>query len=183
MASNKRSLKSYVRFDGTGRVIAGSNILQRFKPKVGKWKQTQAYECCNDIVLAGDWNLITVYLPPLGAGLLNFPNHVDNVGEINPNLVGNGEVMLYINTSNLATEVQPELVSLPGKKGYLTLTQGVNSVTYKFLGTAFQYSTGIVSFDTIFGTSPAGSLQILIPSAGSFNIFDPISIKLQYIDF
>lgn len=45
--SNKRDLKAYVRYDGTGRVIAGSLILQRFKPKVGNWQETPAYECCN----------------------------------------------------------------------------------------------------------------------------------------
>lgn len=47
MATNKRDLKAYVRYDGTGRVIAGSLILQRFKPKVGNWKEINAYECCN----------------------------------------------------------------------------------------------------------------------------------------
>jgi len=47
MASNKRDLKAYVRFDGTGRVISGSLILNRFKPAVGNWKETPAYECCN----------------------------------------------------------------------------------------------------------------------------------------
>lgn len=47
MASNKKSLKAYVRYDGTGRVIAGSNILQRIKPKDGNWKQIGAYECCD----------------------------------------------------------------------------------------------------------------------------------------
>jgi len=47
MASNRRDLKAYVRFDGTGRVISGSLILQRFKPKVGNWQEIDAYECCN----------------------------------------------------------------------------------------------------------------------------------------
>jgi hypothetical protein len=47
MASNRRDLKAYVRFDGTGRLISGSLILQRFKPKVGNWKEIPAYECCN----------------------------------------------------------------------------------------------------------------------------------------
>lgn len=47
MASNRRDLKAYVRFDGTGRVIAGSLILNRFKPAVGNWKEIPAYECCN----------------------------------------------------------------------------------------------------------------------------------------
>jgi hypothetical protein len=42
-------LKAYVRFDGTGRVIAGSLILQRFKPKVGNWHEIPATECCQYI--------------------------------------------------------------------------------------------------------------------------------------
>ena len=48
MAQNTNSsLKAYVRYDGTGRVIAGSLILQRFKPKVGNWQEIDANECCN----------------------------------------------------------------------------------------------------------------------------------------
>ena len=50
MATNKRDLKAFVRFDGTGRVIPGSLILQRSKPKVGNWQQIDAYECCNPTV-------------------------------------------------------------------------------------------------------------------------------------
>ena len=45
--STTNKLKAYVRYDGTGRVIAGSLILQRFKPKVGNWQEIDAYECCN----------------------------------------------------------------------------------------------------------------------------------------
>lgn len=44
---NNQRLKAYVRFDGSGRVVAGSLILRRKKPKVGKWVEIQAYECCN----------------------------------------------------------------------------------------------------------------------------------------
>lgn len=51
MASNKKDLKAYVRYDGTGRVIAGSLILQRSKPKVGNWEQIGAYECCDPYCL------------------------------------------------------------------------------------------------------------------------------------
>jgi hypothetical protein len=47
MANSNNNLKAYVRFDGTGRVIAGSLILQRFKPKVGNWVEIPANECCN----------------------------------------------------------------------------------------------------------------------------------------
>ena len=47
MANSNNQLKAYVRYDGTGRVIAGSLILQRFKPKVGNWVEIDANECCN----------------------------------------------------------------------------------------------------------------------------------------
>jgi hypothetical protein len=47
MGSNKRDLKAYVRYDGSGRVVAGSLILRRQKPKVGNWTEVQGYECCN----------------------------------------------------------------------------------------------------------------------------------------
>lgn len=49
MANSNNQLKAYVRFDGTGRVIPGSLILQRFKPKDGNWQETDAKLCCNDI--------------------------------------------------------------------------------------------------------------------------------------
>ena len=51
MATNKRDLKAYSRFDGTGRIVPGSTVLRRQKPKVGTWIETQAYECCNDVTL------------------------------------------------------------------------------------------------------------------------------------
>lgn len=44
---DKRPLKAFVRFDGSGRVVAGSLILRRKMPKVGKWQEIVAYECCN----------------------------------------------------------------------------------------------------------------------------------------
>lgn len=45
--SNKRILKAFVRWDGQGRVIAGSLVLRQSKPKVGNWQEITAYECCN----------------------------------------------------------------------------------------------------------------------------------------
>jgi hypothetical protein len=47
MANNQRDLKAFVRFDGSGRVVAGSLILRKNKPKVGRWQEIPAYECCN----------------------------------------------------------------------------------------------------------------------------------------
>lgn len=51
MASNKRLLKAYARFDGSGRVVASSTIFRKNMPKVGKWKEVQEYLCCNGVEL------------------------------------------------------------------------------------------------------------------------------------
>ena len=45
--ANQRNLKAFVRFDGSGRIVAGSLILRKNKPKVGRWIEIPAYECCN----------------------------------------------------------------------------------------------------------------------------------------
>ena len=37
---NKRPLNAYVRYDGSGRVVAGSLVLRRKMPKVGNWKDS-----------------------------------------------------------------------------------------------------------------------------------------------
>jgi hypothetical protein len=47
MASNARTLKAYVRFDGSGRIVAGSLILRKNMPKVGTWMEIQSNQCCN----------------------------------------------------------------------------------------------------------------------------------------
>ena len=47
MASNRKTLKAFVRVDGSGRTVAGSNIMRINKPKVGNWREIQAYECCD----------------------------------------------------------------------------------------------------------------------------------------
>lgn len=48
MGSLNKNLKAYVRIDASGRVVAGSLVLRKNKPKVGRWNEIQTYECCND---------------------------------------------------------------------------------------------------------------------------------------
>lgn len=43
----QNKLKAFVRFDGSGRVIPSSLILQKSKPKVGNWKEINATQCCD----------------------------------------------------------------------------------------------------------------------------------------
>jgi hypothetical protein len=49
MATNNRPLKSYIRYDGSGRAVSSSLIWRKNKPKVGNWKEVQGYECCNPV--------------------------------------------------------------------------------------------------------------------------------------
>lgn len=61
MATNNK-LKAYVRFDGSGRIIPSSLILQRSKPKVGNWREINSKECCDNACSApvyGDDFLVT----------------------------------------------------------------------------------------------------------------------------
>jgi hypothetical protein len=43
--------KTYIRVDSSGRDVAGSNVLRNSMPKNGKWKEVQAYACCNPFIL------------------------------------------------------------------------------------------------------------------------------------
>jgi hypothetical protein len=45
--ANKTDLKAYLKYDGSGKMIPGSLILSRSKPKVGDWSEIDAYKCCN----------------------------------------------------------------------------------------------------------------------------------------
>lgn len=44
---NLRDLKAFVRYDGSGRVVAGSLIFRKKKPTVGNFQQINSYKCCN----------------------------------------------------------------------------------------------------------------------------------------
>jgi len=43
----QRDLKAFVRYDGSGRVVASSLILRKNKPRVGRWVEIPQYLCCN----------------------------------------------------------------------------------------------------------------------------------------
>ena len=107
MATNKRDLRAYVRFDGTGRIIPGSLVLRRSKPKVGDWKEIQTYECCDNLSCTPNyspWRIVTggqagdgvVLIDDLGEG--NCPSFTF----VGPN-DGDGSGWVYL-TQYFATE-------------------------------------------------------------------------------
>jgi len=83
--TNKRDLKAFVRYDGSGRVVAGSLILRRQKPKVGKWKEIQGYQCCNAPILNS--GATTPAFPVTGPQGVIYCDTVNN-GYVNWRVVG-----------------------------------------------------------------------------------------------
>lgn len=47
MSNLLKGLKAFVKYDGTGRIVPSSLILQRNKPEVGDWEEIKAHKCCN----------------------------------------------------------------------------------------------------------------------------------------
>ena len=45
-SNNNNKLKAFVRFDGSGRIVPSSLIVQSIKPKDGNWRQINSKECC-----------------------------------------------------------------------------------------------------------------------------------------
>lgn len=89
--TNKRDLKAFVRFDGSHRVVPSSLVLRRKKPKVGKWVEISAYECCNllnvtftmcSIVAGRDGDFQILVLPdrPSDANLVLSLTATDDLG-------------------------------------------------------------------------------------------------------
>lgn len=117
MATNKRDLKAYSRFDGTGRIVPGSTVLRRNKPKNGNWKETQAYECC-------DGNGCD--LPPITLTASGFTSAVFD-RSCTPNIIFrcDGNLVLEIRTSEI---FRPTPFSMVGFYNDL-------SVTYSWMGT------------------------------------------------
>ena len=102
MSINKKDLKGFVRFDGSGRVVSGSLILRKSKPKVGKWQEVIGYECCNtdqtpivvDIIDSFPFTYPDMVLQSIGgAGMYLFNNGT------NVTVTDVADLTTYLNTS------------------------------------------------------------------------------------
>ena len=41
-----KELKAFVRYDGSGRVVSGSLVFRKNKPKNGRWVEITKNQCC-----------------------------------------------------------------------------------------------------------------------------------------
>ena len=83
MATNKK-LKAFARIDGSGRVVPGTLLLRERKPKVGKWKEVEANECCNTIDAC--FTALFSYGPDAADSLYIFIEHIPIIGS--PDVTG-----------------------------------------------------------------------------------------------
>lgn len=79
---DQRPLKAYVRFDGTGRIVPSSLILRRKKPKVGKWVEIPAYECCNPTTTSTTTAACIAYVWEYTVTAENVENATGNTGAV-----------------------------------------------------------------------------------------------------
>ena len=106
--ANKKDLKAFVRYDGTGRVIAGSLILQRFKPKDGNWQQIGAYQCCDPYCLPPVYGEDYIVVD-----ILNVPGGIDFIIATNPFISGLVLEVCMVNCdSTPPSRIIPEQIEL-----------------------------------------------------------------------
>lgn len=120
--ANKRDLKAYVRYDANGRLIAGSLILQRFKPKVGNWQEIQAYECCNFIPTTSTTSTTTTAVPIPSELCVNSNDDFDIVGTY---IIGEGTMFDYPVWNNDLYDIQ--VGSIGGTSFFWTITGGIDT--------------------------------------------------------
>lgn len=84
---DKRPLKAYVRYDGNGRLIPGSLILSRIKPKNGGYIETPGYECCNDTTTT--------------TTTTGIPGNVEIAASSDFDIDGDFTIEMFVNMSNL----------------------------------------------------------------------------------
>ena len=198
--ANKRNLKAYVRYDGTGRIIPGSLILNRFKPAVGNWKETLAYECCNytptktfNFDVTADWSLSTpavinaasfrTFLESGQDGEGN-NNSLDNVvitdfslinGRLRCNLTANGNSR-YLQLSNMNITSVISFGNISGTLNQLRLTDNnitsVDNVIWpSALRQLYLYGNSIISFNPI--AALPNELEELDLGGNQLTSFDP----------
>jgi hypothetical protein len=133
---------------------------------------------------AGVYYLVQDYNPAIDNGSITFPDHATNIGQLNPNLVGQSDystyaTQIYINGYDFyGNNNFGYLSKIINNFGMLTLTQGSNEVVYSFTNQSFQSDTNpdSVFADFVYEGSPFGSITVLKPATSDFNTDDPIII-------
>ena len=129
--TNNRPLKSFIRYDGSGRAVSSSLIWRKNKPKVGNWKEVQGYECCNPGGGLSNKIVTTTLTIPEGDQAfiqvgISSSDCIDNSTflALTTNITSYSELLNFLNTNysfmGLFTYTAPETISLQlSSEGYI----------------------------------------------------------------
>jgi hypothetical protein len=178
--NNKKDLKAFVRYDGSGRVVAGSLILRRKKPKVGKWTEIQGYECCTDHTLtttvATDLSALPVKMRFYCGGTLG-SELLSSTGWTSTGWTGSYAAGFTHTTGN-TTALSNTLAAVVGKKYVVSVTLSgagsVGSVAVVFGGVSTTIST---TGTTTINVTATGTGNLTVTPTSTFVRTVVVSIK------
>lgn len=165
MIVNKRDLKSYARFDGTGRIVPGSLVLRRTQPKNGNWKEIPAYQCCNNVTLtttvATDLSALPVKVRFYCAGSLG-SELLSSAGWTSAGWTGSYGAGFTHTTGN-TTALSNTLAAVIGKKY-------VVSVQVSGAGAVGTINVSFGGISTSIGATGTTTIDVTASSAGNLTV-------------
>jgi hypothetical protein len=109
-----KKLKAFVRYDGSQRVVPGSLILRKNKPKVGTWKEVSSNYCCD------------------GIGINHTPSSL-SIANVDLTLTCSSGKSIVVNTNTASTNMVTLLAALNASAGYLGVFTSPNGTTVNFV--------------------------------------------------
>jgi len=109
-----KKLKAFVRYDGSERIVPGSLILRKNKPKVGNWKQVSSNYCCD------------------GIGISYTPSSL-SIANVDLTLTCSSGKSIVVNTNTASTNMVTLLAALNTSAGYLGVFTSPDGATVNFV--------------------------------------------------
>lgn len=109
-----KKLKAFVRYDGSERVVPGSLILRKNKPKVGTWKEVSSNYCCD------------------GIGINHTPSSL-SIANVDLTLTCSSGKSIVVNTNTASTNMVTLLAALNASAGYLGVFTSPNGTIVNFV--------------------------------------------------
>jgi len=109
-----KKLKAFVRYDGSQRVVPGSLILRKNKPKVGTWKEVSSNYCCD------------------GIGINHTPSSL-SIANVDLTLTCSSGKSIVVNTNTASTNMVTLLAALNASAGYLGVFTSPNGTVVNFV--------------------------------------------------
>lgn len=109
-----KKLKAFVRYDGSERIVPGSLILRKNKPKVGNWKQVSSNYCCE------------------GIGINYTPGSL-TIANVDLTLTCSSGKSVVVNTNTASTSMATLLSALNTSAGYLGVFTSPDGATVNFV--------------------------------------------------